>query len=108
MTFHTKGDDRNWTLKSISWVGREWLGTLKGVQSDITRTLSGDSKQLHIYLIVFSGAKQRRLVHRNVPKELSAAIFKLKQSEQRVVTTARRNISSNMKYHQYHIKNFVF
>jgi hypothetical protein len=85
MTFYTKGDDRNWTLKSISWVGRERLGTLKGEWSDTQWWFEGNNelKQLYIYLKVLSGAKQRRLVHCNVPKELSVTYVKLKHSQQR-------------------------
>jgi hypothetical protein len=123
MTFYTKGDDSNWALKSISWVGREWLGTLKGVRSDITRTRSGDSRVTTNWRSFISTSKSFRVIsrvdrctvrfRRILVRPFSGSNSPSRQTEElRVLLTlyqkTRRNISANMKFHQHHTKDFVF
>jgi hypothetical protein len=122
MTFYTKGDNRNWSLKSISWVGREWLGTVKGVRSDVTRSRSGDSRVTTNWSSFMSTSKSFRVLNSVdwctvmfrrilVPPFSGSNIPRRETEELRVLTlyqTTRRKISAKIKFNQHDTKDFVF
>jgi hypothetical protein len=124
MIFYTKGDDRYWALKSISWMSREWLGTLKGARSDITRTHSGDSRVTSNWSSFIANSGSFRMlssVDWCTVNFRGILVFPFSDSnspnrgteELRVLPalyqTTRRNISTNMKFFYQHLTNdFVF